>query len=301
MKGCFLLKCFFPLLSLGILVTSCGGSPGGGGSGTPSNDNSDNNYSTIHYASGGSVSKSQWLSMYNDHKLLNVCNNGQSYYDDKCWDNLNIDVDNLNLSVSNSDGTSENIISNNTINPILYNATTSKFLNSTQNEDDLCLRATSEFVPDNSRTSRDNAIGTEGSCWYLTSYDMPWPIRPMYSAITNTSTLSYMEIQTFMRYGDHDISSNYTHNWWLNGTLKINGKIMQLASISMSQIESALGVTLTTRRYDLKIGNYTAVFIFDSTYTNPYYSTGMAPIDSVDQSQKSVMKPILITFTNYVL
>ena len=51
--------------------------------------------------------------MIDDHKLTNVfAIKGQSYFNDKCWDNLNIDIDNANVNVSNSDGTSQNILSN---------------------------------------------------------------------------------------------------------------------------------------------------------------------------------------------
>ena len=65
-QGCFLA---IGVLGLGFLLSSCGGGTGGGG-GSPSGDNSNpSNYSSIHYANGKGVLKSQWLSMYDDHKL----------------------------------------------------------------------------------------------------------------------------------------------------------------------------------------------------------------------------------------
>ena len=79
---------------LSIFVSSCSQGGGGANGDSSSQDTSRTNYSSIHYSNGNTISKNQWPSMIDDHKLTNVCNQGQSYFNDKCWDNLNIDIDN---------------------------------------------------------------------------------------------------------------------------------------------------------------------------------------------------------------
>lgn len=291
---------------LSIFASSCsqGGAGGANGGGGSSQDTSGKNYSSIHYSNGNSISKNLWLSMIDDHKLTNVCNQGQSYFNDKCWDNLNIDIDNANVNVSNSDGTSQNILSNYQVSNLLYSATQSKFSGTSYDKN--CLRVTTEFVPDTMRATRDTNLGTSDSCWYTTTYNMPWPFSPIYQTLPGNNALYYIDFQTFVRYGDIESTSyintwygnikndTYTHNWWLNGTLNVYGKQFNLSSTNIKEIENATGKSINTKNLTVEKNGYVLSITFDFNYNTPYLSITNS-YEQIDQSKKSLMKPVIIS------
>lgn len=288
-----------------IISSSCSQNQSGRSDGSNnSQDETKSIYSSIHYSNGNSVFKNQWPSMLDDNKLMNLCNSGQSYYNDKCWDNLIIDLDNIDIKVSNLNGQNQNIMSNYKLDDSLYQAAQSKFPGDASVRN--CLRVTTDFVPDNMRSMRDSNLGKSESCWYLTTYNMPWPFSPVFQTLAGSNTIYYIDFQTFVRYGDI-VNTNYsntwygnvqndiyTHNWWLNGTLYLFGKKFNLSTTNIKEIEDQTGKSINSKSISIERDGYVLSVTFDLNYNSPYSSI-TSSFEKFDQSLKSSMRPVIIS------
>ena len=323
-------KIFVPLLPLALMTsslifTSCGG---GGGGQSPDPSHSDNpgdseTYADIYSANGVHLKTNRLPSQLKANSDLPICQTGETYALDKCWQSITINADSKTITVENTDGKSEQLFEfNKQINSNFKSLYQMKI--SSSFETNLCDKQMSMYgqcyetfanpgsfeqyfqIPYQAdagvSTPRVSFRSIAGE-WTASSLPevTPWVTSNEITLDKETSNAISFGVKTTFAYGLIENTSSYlnpykiAHYWDLNGSLIINAKQYHFPltfsdlekDMTLEDVGSQTGYMDSKR---IKVGDIYVIFY-------PEKNTKYSYLDYITGSNKNTdkIKGIVIT------
>lgn len=236
-----------------FLFISCGKGGGSSSTGdTPNAQNKNETYADIYNANGQHLSTSRIPSQFSAGVDLPICQTGETYALDQCWQKLTINADEGYITVENSNGEKEQLFQfEGKINSKFQNFYNLKIASSYYNGS--CDSSTSmynqcydiyanqgsasqyfqiPYQPDSGVTVPRVSFRSIAGEWSTSSLPevTPWATSNELTFDDNTNNIISFGMKTIFAYGLIENSSNLissykiAHYWDLNGVLIINSK-----------------------------------------------------------------------------